>query len=141
MLGSRLPGKPVFLNEITSDPESFVGKSVRVLGRLSHFNPATVSAFLEDPVKTRSRTEPAPSLLLDLRLITPFDARVGSWYTLIGEVERMDGREKDVFLRVRVERCVDGLDVDLYNETLKARRDIEMQLESRRGNGASATES
>ncbi|KAK6173815.1 hypothetical protein SNE40_017208 [Patella caerulea] len=113
-------GKVLFIEEIheiiSMANSSVDGKSVRVTGRLERHNTESSTAVLVDPRSNKS-------LLIDTRLIEPFPEKLGSLFQFIGELEGVD-RSLDVTLRARVVRCVDGLDLALYNQAIKAQREF-----------------
>ncbi|KAK7477513.1 hypothetical protein BaRGS_00031198 [Batillaria attramentaria] len=110
-------GEQVLVHElqICSD---WVGRSISVTGRLDEHDVETCQATLVDP-KTQKQ------LQVDTSLVEPFPAKVGSLFQLIGEV--MDNRDKDgagLVLQARVVRCVDGLDLVMYERALSSQREF-----------------
>ncbi len=75
-------------------------------------------------------------LLLDTRFIEPFRARPGSIFQFIGELDSASSDDHPV-LRARVVRCVDGMDVAMYNKALDAQRKF---FEGRETNSAVGSE-
>jgi len=71
-------------------------------------------AVITDPASTHS-------VLVDTRLIEPFQAKLGVMYQFIGELDQQDDTDK-VLLRARVVRCVEGLDWLLYNRAMDIQR-------------------
>ncbi|KAL4236666.1 Telomeric pathways with STn1 [Mactra antiquata] len=109
-------GKPTFIEEINSvtDPATLVGKSVSVVGRLTMHEVGDCLAKLTDPsVKA--------DIFVDTTLVEPFEARIGSMFFFIGELE--SGRDGiGVVLKARVVRCAEGLDLALYRKAIEAQR-------------------
>ena len=98
--------------------EALHERSVRVMG--------TVSSY--DPEARRARVTMADaSLWVDLRRASCADPpRVGSLFQYIGELDAARGAGPDPdeprpVLRARVARCVDGLDVGVYDIALRER--------------------
>lgn len=108
-------GKPTFIEEINecSDPGKLIGQSVSVVGRLTMHEVSECTAKLADP-STKS------DMLINTTLIEPFEARVGSLFHLIGEIE--SSNDDRVVLKARVVRCVDGLDLALYKKAIEGQR-------------------
>ena len=55
---------------------------------------------------------------IDTRLVEPFEGSSGSLFQFIGEMDCL-AENTDKLLKARVVRCVDGLDVMLYNQALQ----------------------
>lgn len=108
-------GKPTFIDEISNcvNKKTLLGHSVNVIGRLTVHEVSNCLAKLADP---QSKSE----LCVDTSLIEPFDARFGSLFNMIGELE--DGNQNEIVLRARVVRCVDGLDLSLYRKAIESQR-------------------
>lgn len=58
------------------------------------------------------------SVCVDTSLAEPLEGSVGSLFQVIGEVEREDGGDTAI-VRARVMRCVDGMDLLMYNRALR----------------------
>lgn len=58
------------------------------------------------------------SVCVDTSLAEPLEGSVGSLFQVIGEVEREDGGDTTI-VRARVMRCVDGMDLLMYNRALR----------------------
>lgn len=108
-------GKPTFIDEISGykNISKLLGKSVCVTGRLSEHEVSSCMAKLLDP-------QNKADMSIDTSLIEPFEARSGSLFQMIGELER--GKQGDVVLKARVVRCVDGLDMALYRKAVECQR-------------------
>lgn len=108
-------GKPTFIDEISScrNKMDLHGNSVCVTGRLTEHEVSACIAKLLDP---QDKSE----LSIDTSLIEPFEARSGSLFQMIGELE--PGRHGDIVLKARVVRCVDGLDMPLYRKAIECQR-------------------
>jgi hypothetical protein len=106
------------LPDLARRAEALHERSVRVMG--------TVSSY--DPEARRARVTMADaSLWVDLRRASGADPpRVGSLFQYIGELDAARGAGPDPdeprpVLRARVARCVDGLDVGVYDIALRER--------------------
>jgi len=86
---------------------------LRLYFRLDRHNCSQSKATLCDP-------QSSTSLQLDTRLIEPFDARIGSLFQVIGELECGDTNQ--VVLKARVIRCVDGMDLIMYRRVVDSQR-------------------
>jgi hypothetical protein len=108
-------GKPTFIEEISQyqDKTTLFGHSVNVVGRLTVHDVGTCLAKLAD---SQSKSD----LCIDTSLIEPFEARFGSLFNMIGELEA--GNQNDIMLKARVVRCVDGLDLSLYRKAIESQR-------------------
>ena len=110
-------GKILRLKEICNEGRALVGQSVRTLGRISTYDVTCSIATLQFD---------GFELKVDTRLVEPQPFRRNSLFQMIGEIDEDDLRKSDrsesVVLRVRVCRCVDGLDVKLYYKALDMRR-------------------
>lgn len=58
------------------------------------------------------------SVCVDTSLAEPLEGSVGSLFQVIGEVEREDGGDTPI-VRARIMRCVDGMDLLMYNRALR----------------------
>lgn len=59
-------------------------------------------------------------MCVDTSLAEPLEGSVGSLFQVIGEVEREDGGDTPIVrVRARVMRCVDGMDLLMYNRALR----------------------
>ena len=111
-------GKILRLEEICSQGQSLVGRSVRTLGRISSYDATCSIATLELE---------GNQLKVDTRLVEPQAFRQSSLFQMIGEIID-DDRSHDcpssvsIVLQARVCRCVDGLDVKLYYKAVDVRR-------------------
>eukprot|EP00128_Syssomonas_multiformis_P012478 Colp12_sorted_trinity150504_noHs@1116 len=103
-------GEIITINELNAKPSSYNTRTVRITGRLRehdiHKNVVVLSA-------ERERVE------VDVLILGDFGWRINSLYQVIGEVEL---RSAKPFLKARVCRCVDGLDMKLYEQALELRR-------------------
>mmetsp|Transcript_27038 Transcript_27038/g.46618 ORF Transcript_27038/g.46618 Transcript_27038/m.46618 type:complete len:114 (+) Transcript_27038:174-515(+) len=97
----------VFVPEIVANPSEFVGQSVRVLGRVSEGQHQA----------NRLCVEYQDALLfVNTSLLDNVSFREGSLYQFIGEIS------SDLLLCARVSRCVDGMDLALYEKAVDIRR-------------------
>ncbi|XP_041373570.1 CST complex subunit TEN1-like [Gigantopelta aegis] len=111
-------GEPLLISEIfdrlATDAASLEGKSIRVTGRLQTHNVHDSTVMVTDPKSTKS-------LIVDTSLIEPFCAKLGSLFQFIGEVDCLS-EDCDMKLTARVVRCVDGLDLVMYEKALAVQR-------------------
>ena len=61
------------------------------------------------------------SVTIDTRLIEPFQATTGVTFQFIGEMHPSDTSDK-MLLQARVVRCVEGLDLSLYERAIDIQR-------------------
>ncbi|XP_022320229.2 CST complex subunit TEN1-like [Crassostrea virginica] len=87
-------------------------QSVRITGRLTQHDCINRRAFLSDP-STRV------SVCVDTTLTEPLGGVVGSQFQVIGRLEQED---RSPVIRTRIMRCVDGLDLLMYDRVLKAQQ-------------------
>ena len=65
-------------------------------------------------------------LKIDTSLLDVFQHKLNALFQLIGEVEYdEDSRVNEMILKSRVIRCVEGLDLDLWEQALELRRNFE----------------
>eukprot|EP00037_Helgoeca_nana_P006723 m.61597 g.61597 ORF g.61597 m.61597 type:complete len:117 (-) comp17586_c0_seq1:1064-1414(-) len=102
------PAEVILAEELRKDPESFEGKCVRVLGKVAAINPRDNTAELT-----------GGGVVVDLKLVGAVKA--GSLYQFIGDVATQSA-DDGVVVNARLGWCVDGVDVRLYKEALRARR-------------------
>ncbi|EEH53082.1 uncharacterized protein MICPUCDRAFT_42601 [Micromonas pusilla CCMP1545] len=115
------------LAEVRDRADALHEHSVRVLGRLESYDPATCRGRIEHDGAT---------LAVDASVVPSADApRIGSLYQYIGELDCAgagggpDPTAPRPVLRARVARCVDGLDVRVY---FSAHREREKFLNPRK---------
>lgn len=111
-------GKPTFIDEIIEDTKQMDmgGNSVCVTGRLTEHDVDSCQAQLTDPQTKKD-------LYVDTAFIEPFEARFGSLFQMIGELEnKSDKGNNIVVLKARVVRCVDGMDIALYRKAVEYQR-------------------
>lgn len=109
-------GKPTFIDEImqNSNKQEINGQSVCVTGCLTEHDCVKCMAKIRDHQSKQD-------LYVDTKLIEPFNARYGSLFQMIGELD-VDGKDGDIVLKARVVRCVDGLDLTLYKKAVQCQR-------------------
>lgn len=99
--------------------ETHVGKFLRTIGELQEH-------FILDERLVIKDAESGSTLVIDSKLIEPFPFRQRVLYQFIGEV-RLEPQGQ-VILRAYVYRCVEGLDLKLYEQShefrLRSLRDI-----------------
>ncbi|XP_072049120.1 uncharacterized protein [Amphiura filiformis] len=105
-------------------PQEMTGKSVRVMGKLASHNVIQRQAA----ITSAERNDQQSRLNIDTKLIEPFDARLGSIFQFIGELE-ISALSGELVLCARVVQCIDGIDVAMYYNALDLQREY---LESSR---------
>lgn len=118
----------VLADELAADPGPYMGKLIRVLGRVDSINPienvALVSLAAARPSKKKKATGAtgAGQVAIDLTLVGA-STRTGSLCQFVGELEASDvANGTTVVVKAVMGRCVDGLDVPLFREALALRR-------------------
>ncbi|EPS69804.1 hypothetical protein M569_04960, partial [Genlisea aurea] len=107
-------GTPVILKELNpSWPNFKQGFSVRVIGKLVEYDVETAMAGIEDG---------DANLEVDTGHLS-LNFRVGSLYQFIGELQIQPHRK--VIVVARVGRIVDGLDMNLYHQSLQLLREFQ----------------
>ncbi|KAI3690085.1 hypothetical protein L2E82_48060 [Cichorium intybus] len=107
-------GALVLLQELTSSSSHFKqGASLRVTGKLQEYNVETAIAVIADGGAT---------LAIDTQHLR-LNLRVGSLYQFIGELSIQPNN--DGILKARVGRNVDGMDLNLYQQSLKLLRQFQ----------------
>eukprot|EP00123_Amoebidium_parasiticum_P020865 comp5776_c0_seq1/m.1644 comp5776_c0_seq1/g.1644 ORF comp5776_c0_seq1/g.1644 comp5776_c0_seq1/m.1644 type:complete len:133 (-) comp5776_c0_seq1:332-730(-) len=113
-------GKILLIREIKQDLKAVDGASVRVVGKLVRVDMAANHVVL---------MHEGYELRIDTSILDPINWRLSSSFQVIGEVRvepgAQDGETTDtgkVWLRARVGRCVDGMDMGLFLEALAIRR-------------------
>ena len=106
-------GRPLLLDEIAEGTGELHGSCLRVVGRLTRHDLRTHICEI---------THRGVTLQVDLRLLgdSP-NVRIGSLFMFIGELEESRKTEEEGFtriLRARVGSPVDGLDMQLYEQSL-----------------------
>ncbi|XP_038062460.1 CST complex subunit TEN1-like [Patiria miniata] len=107
-------GKIVRLSELMEGSSEVTGH-VRILARLQSYDCIKQQAVVCNVERNCNH-----QLLIDTRLVEPFHARAGSVFQFLGEIDY--GENAQIILRARVVRCVDGVDVAMYNKALDAQR-------------------
>ncbi|XP_010938352.1 CST complex subunit TEN1 [Elaeis guineensis] len=118
------PGIPVVLRELESSSPLFKqGSSLRVTGKLQAYIVETAIAVI---------TDGGVSLKIDTQHLRDISFRISSIYQFIGEL--LVHPENDAVLQARVGRNVDGMDLNLYHQSLQLRRQFESELVNSRAN-------
>ncbi|CAN8244741.1 unnamed protein product [Cochlearia groenlandica] len=105
-------GAPITLEELyPSSPFYKEAVSLRVTGRLSRYSVETAICVIEDGDKT---------LRINTQHLRDVSFRVGSIYQFIGELHIHPINQ--AMLEARTGRNVDGMDMNLYRETVKLLR-------------------
>jgi len=108
-------GETLLLKEVVEQAGSLAGASLRVLGRLVSFDPASNTAVIEHDKH---------QLLINTELLDSFSYRVNSLFQFIGEY---DVSVSGDFVKARIARNVDGMDLKLFEKALVLRRRFEAQ--------------
>ncbi|OAY77306.1 CST complex subunit TEN1 [Ananas comosus] len=112
------PGTLVTLQELEpSSPMFKQGASLRVTGKLQEYSVETAVAVISDS---------GASLKIDTRHLRDVVFRIGSIYQFIGEL--LIQSDDDAILQARVGRNVDGIDLNLYYQSLQLRRQFEAEF-------------
>nr|CAD1828513.1 unnamed protein product [Ananas comosus var. bracteatus] len=93
------------------------GASLRVTGKLQEYSVETAVAVISDS---------GVSLKIDTRHLRDVVFRIGSIYQFIGEL--LIQSDDDAILQARVGRNVDGIDLNLYYQSLQLRRQFEAEF-------------
>ncbi|XP_025801242.1 CST complex subunit TEN1 isoform X1 [Panicum hallii] len=124
------PGVPVILRELEPSSEMFKqGASLRVTGILQAYDVDSATAIIQDG---------SVSLKVDTQNLRDISFRTNSAYQFIGELlihaENEQGytNSPQAILQARIGRNVDGLDLNLYQQSLLIRRQHEAKLRNSR---------
>ncbi|KAM3300706.1 hypothetical protein ACQJBY_041626 [Aegilops geniculata] len=116
------PGVPVTLQELEPSSEMFKqGASIRVTGVLQSYDLDSAVAVIRDGSAT---------MKIDTQHLRDISFHSGSMFQFIGEL--LIRPNDDAILQARVGRNVDGLDLNLYQQSLIIRRQHEARLLSSR---------
>lgn len=119
---SLKPGVPVTLRELEPSSEMFKqGASLRVTGSLQSYDVDSATAVIQDG---------SVSLKVDTQHLRDVSLRLNSTYQFIGELQIH--QDNEAILQARIGRNVDGLDLNLYQQSLLIRRQHEAKLRSSR---------
>ncbi|PFX26836.1 CST complex subunit TEN1-like [Stylophora pistillata] len=102
-------GQLLRVKELTHLGTSLDGKSVRTWGRAVAHNMARSQLKVSDE---------GIELIIDTSYVEPIAFNRGSLYQFIGEVYVYD----NIILRARIATCIDGMNMDLFNQALDIRR-------------------
>ena len=108
-------GTPTFIEEITENKEKLNSSSVCIIGKLVDHNVGMCQGTLIDPSNKQE-------VRIDTSLIEPFDAKFGSLFHMIGELNSSGSSGDDIVLKTRVVRCVDGIDLTMYRKAVECQR-------------------
>lgn len=112
------PGVPITLRELEPSSDVFKqGASLRVTGNLQSYDVESAIAVIQDG---------SASLKVDTQHLRDISFRTNSTYQFIGEL--LIRPDNDAILQARVGRNVDGLDLNLYQQSLIIRRQHEATL-------------
>ncbi|OAY60631.1 CST complex subunit TEN1 isoform X2 [Manihot esculenta] len=108
-------GELVTLNDLhPSSPLFKNGASLRVTGKLQEYTVETAIAIIADGNKI---------LKIDTQHLRDLSFRIGSVYQFIGELVVQPDNE--AILQARVGRNVDGIDLNLYHQSLQVLRQFQ----------------
>ncbi|XVF41825.1 hypothetical protein PTKIN_Ptkin01aG0311500 [Pterospermum kingtungense] len=111
------PGSLVTLPELQPSSEFFKeGASLRVTGKLQEYSVETAIAVIADQSAT---------LKIDTQHLRELSFRVGSIFQFIGELHIQPNNE--AILQARTGRNVDGIDLDLYHQSLQLVRQFQAE--------------
>jgi len=102
-------GQILRLKEVLHLGTRLDGKSVRTWGRAKAHDITTSELKVY---------EDGCELVIDTSLVEPMAFNRGSMYQFIGEVNISER----IVLRARIACCIDGMDMDLFNQALDIRR-------------------
>ncbi|OMP11454.1 hypothetical protein COLO4_03798 [Corchorus olitorius] len=110
-------GALVTLPELQPSSEFFKeGASLRVTGKLQEYSAETAIAVVADESAT---------LRIDTQHLRELSFRVGSVFQFIGELHIQPNNE--AILQARTGRNVDGIDLDLYHQSLQLVRQFQAE--------------
>ncbi|KAF7001096.1 hypothetical protein CFC21_016832 [Triticum aestivum] len=116
------PGVPITLQELEPSSEMFKqGASLRVTGILQSYDVDSAVVVIQDG---------SARLKIDTQNLRDISFRSNSTFQFIGEL--LIQPNNDAILQARVGRNVDGLDLNLYQQSLIIRRQHEAKLLSSR---------
>ncbi|KAG0476892.1 hypothetical protein HPP92_013733 [Vanilla planifolia] len=109
------PGILVALLELEpSSPFFKGGQSLRVTGRLEiHSSESAIAVIVDGGVTLR----------VDTQHLRDINFRISSIYQFIGELKIQEGNQ--AILEARIGRNVDGMDLNLYHQSIQLRRKFE----------------
>ncbi|KAJ3188748.1 hypothetical protein HDU85_004462 [Gaertneriomyces sp. JEL0708] len=103
-----------FIPEIHENAELLLGSAIRVIGTLQAFEPGKSQAVI-----IHHKTQ----LLVDVSLLGPFSYRLKTLLEFFGQLEINRTTDlKQIILRARIARNMDGLDIGLFEKAVKIRR-------------------
>ncbi|PKU73327.1 CST complex subunit TEN1 [Dendrobium catenatum] len=112
------PGLLVALQELQpSSPFFKEGQSIRVTGKLQSYSVESAIAIIVDGGAT---------LLIDTQHLRDINFRINSIYQFIGEL--LIPHDGQVVLKARIGRNVDGIDLNLYHQSIRLRRKFEADI-------------
>ena len=124
-------GEIVFLEEIEQAGDSCLGRSLRVVGRIEHFDVRNKMVLLSESLPSRKKKIflHIDTSSLDQSTSNTGGFRKGSLFMFIGELKHqtLDGADGTATapgkaLAARIGRNSDGLDLHLYRKAVLARR-------------------
>ncbi|XP_062186617.1 CST complex subunit TEN1-like isoform X2 [Phragmites australis] len=116
------PGMPIVLRDLEPSSEMFKqGASLRVTGNLQSYDVDSAIAVIQDG---------SVSLKVDTQHLRDISFRTNLTYQFIGEL--LIHPDNDAILQARIGRNTDGLDLNLYQQSLLILRQHEAKLRSSR---------
>uniref|UniRef100_A0A1D1Y2B0 CST complex subunit TEN1 n=2 Tax=Anthurium amnicola TaxID=1678845 RepID=A0A1D1Y2B0_9ARAE len=116
------PGVPITLQELEAPSELFKqGASLRITGKLESYCVESAVATIVDG---------SSRLKVDTQHLRNLSFRIGCLYQFIGEL--LIGQNNDAILQARIGRNVDGMDLNLYHQSVQLLRQFEAEIASAR---------
>ncbi|NXU23387.1 TEN1L protein, partial [Thalassarche chlororhynchos] len=91
------------------------GEALRTFGRLCCYDLAQSKAVL-----TAQHSSAQYRVCVDTKFVEPFQAQLGSFYMVLGEVEQREGEGPVV--KARILTCVEGMNVPLLEQAIQEQR-------------------
>ncbi|XP_044794529.1 CST complex subunit TEN1 isoform X1 [Bubalus kerabau] len=99
------------------------GDTVRTFGRLCNYDMTQSQVTLM--AQLRSDQHP---ILICTKLVEPFQAQVGSLYTVLGELEHQ--KDGSCVVKARVLTCVEGMNLPLLEQAIREQRLYQQERDS-----------
>ncbi|XP_029937398.1 CST complex subunit TEN1 [Myripristis murdjan] len=100
------------------------GESVRTFGRLTCYQPEESRATL-----SAQHASAQHQVAVQTMFVEPFDPVIGAQYTVLGEVENVEG--VGLMVRARVLNCVDGVNLALLQKAINEQRSFFKERETK----------
>ncbi|NWY69768.1 TEN1L protein, partial [Erithacus rubecula] len=111
-----LPGAGVYYFPWEIDSSVPEGKSLRTFGRLCRYDLARSEAVL-----TAQHNLAQYQVCVDTKFVEPFQAQVGSFYMVLGEVEHRE-ETSSLVVKARILTCMEGVNVPLLEQAIQEQR-------------------